>query len=209
MGAAFTIVGGLLSAGSSIMGGIAQSRAYSAQAQMAEQNARMAELQGEESVRKGARDEAKLRARGAQFLGTQRAMMGASGLTTGGSNQNILMDTGMGIEQDADNLRFQTAQTAYGFDVERINNLNQASVARSSASNAKTAGYIGAFNSLLGMGGRLWAGRPVGEPTGASLQNNTLVLGSGGAMAGAEAGAGIDGIENYNPYGDPDYLMRY
>lgn len=160
------IAGGLLSAAGSVAAGNAQAAAYEAQAKIAQQNARLAELQGVEELKKGAREEERFRREARQFQSSQRTAMAASGAQVSGSALNVLADTAAGIEQDADTIRFNTLKDKWGVDVQRTNFLNQASVARTSAKNAKTAGWIGGFTSILGTGAQAVSGIPVGQRTG-------------------------------------------
>lgn len=163
---ALTLVGGLFSAASSVMAGQAQARAYEAEARMAEYNAKLAERQGVEALKAGAREEERFRQQARQFQSSQRTAMAASGAQVSGSALNVLADTAAGIEQDADTIRFNTLKDKWGVDVQRTNFLNQASVARTSAKNAKTAGWIGGFTSILGTGAQAVSGIPVGQRTG-------------------------------------------
>lgn len=179
MGAAFLpILGGVVGAGGSFAAGHAQSAAYEAQARIAEQNAKTAAAQGEESLRRGAREEKTLRRQARQFAGSQLASFAASGGTIGGSALGVMADTGMMTEEDADMLRYNTLKEKWGFDVERANHLNEASAARRSAKNAKTAGYTGAFSTLLGTAGQIWANTPAGSSSGSGLQGNNIVVGN-------------------------------
>lgn len=163
---ALTIVGGLFSAASSVMAGRAQAQAYEAEARMAEYNTKLAERQGVEALKAGAREEERFRQQARQFQSSQRTTMAASGVQASGSALSVLADTAMGIEQDADTIRFNTLKDKWGFDVQRTNFLNQASAARTSAKNAKAAGWMGGFTSLLGTGAQVVSGLPVGQRTG-------------------------------------------
>lgn len=160
-----TVAGGLFSAASSVMAGRAQAKAYEAEARMAEHNARLAEKQGVEALKAGAREEARFREKARQFQSSQRTTMAASGVQMSGSALSVLADTAQGIEKDADTIRFDTLKDKWGFDVQRTNFKNRASSARASARNAKTAGWIGGFSSLLGTGTQVIAGLPVGQRT--------------------------------------------
>ena len=167
---ALTVAGGLFSAASSVMAGQAQARAYEAQAKMAEYNARAAERQGVEALKAGAREEERFRRQARQFQSSQRTAIAASGAQVSGSALSVLADTAMGIEQDADTIRFNTLKDKLGFDVQRTNFTNQASADRTSAKNARTAGWMGGFTSLLGTGAQTLAGMPVGRRTGLSFK---------------------------------------
>ncbi len=62
----------------------------------------------------------------------------------------VMGDTQIGIEEDVMSLRYNVSQERYGHQVQAVDFRNQASSARSAAKNAKRAGQIGAFGSLLG-----------------------------------------------------------
>lgn len=163
---ALTVVGGLFSAASSVMAANAQAQAYEAEAKMAEHNARLAERQGVEALKTGAREEDRFRQQARQFQSAQKTTAAASGAQLSGSLLNVLADTSQGIEQDADALRFETLKGKWGHDVQAVNFGNQASSARASAKNARTAGWMGAFTSILGAGAQTLGGLPVGQKTG-------------------------------------------
>ena len=158
---ALTVVGGLFSAASSVMAGQAQARAYEAEAKMAEYNARMAERQGVEALK-----EERFRQQARQFQSSQRTTAAASGTQVSGSALSVLADTAMGIEQDADTIRFNTLKDKWGFDVQRTNFTNQASAARASAKNARTAGWRLHFAARDGGADRGRAPRGAADRTG-------------------------------------------
>ena len=172
-----TIVSGVLGTVGAITQSSAAASAANANAATSEQNARLATLQGEDATRRGAMEEARLRARGAQIAGRQTAMMGASGLTTGGSFADIAADTAMGIELDANALRYSTAKEKWGFDVEATDYKNQASRFRSQASNASRMGLFGAASSIIGAAGTYVSGLPTYQSTGSSVVNGSIQIG--------------------------------
>lgn len=174
---AMTIVSGVLGTVGAITQSSAAASAANANAATSEQNARLATLQGEDATRRGAMEEARLRARGAQIAGRQTAMMGASGLTTGGSFADIAADTAMGIELDANALRYSTAKEKWGFDVEATDYKNQASRFRSQASNASRMGLFGAASSIIGAAGTYVSGLPTYQSTGSSVVNGSIQIG--------------------------------
>lgn len=171
---ALAVGGGLFSAAGSIMQGRAQSKAYEQQAKIASQNARLARLQGIRELEKGARDEQRFRRKARQFQATQRSALAASGVQMGGSALNVLADTASGIEEDASMIRFNTLQNKWQRDVQATNFLNEASAMRANASNAKTAGYIGGFASLLSTGARI-AGMTAKPAGGSSFTGNNSI----------------------------------
>ena len=176
--AVLTAASGLFGAYSSIQQGNAQAAAYEAQANAANQNAKIAAWQAEDTLKRGAGEEKKLRERGGQFAATQLSQLAASGQQLSGSALGVLQDTGMGLEQDADTLRLDFAKEKWGHDVQQVNYLNEADGARSSAKNAKKAGRIGAFTSLLGAGVGIYSGLTAGASTGAKVSGGTITLGT-------------------------------
>ena len=143
---------GVMGAVGSIASANAQAKAYKQQAEIAQYNARLAELQGVRELEKGARDEQRFRRKARQFQATQRSQLAASGTQLAGSALSVLADTASGIEQDAAVLRYNTLQNKWQRDVQAVNYRNEASMARANASNAMTAGVIGAFGGLLNTG---------------------------------------------------------
>ena len=174
-----TIAGGLISAASSVAAGNAKAQAYNAKAKVAEQNARLAELQGIRALEAGSRQEKQLRREGRAQYGSQLAQAAASGITVTGSASNILADTKMGIEEDADALRMQTLQEKWGYDVQGSSFRNEASAARSSAKNARTSGWIGAVSGLVGTAGNIFSNTPKNVPTPSTSGDGQIRLYSG------------------------------
>ena len=173
------VAGGLISAAGSVMAGQAQAKAYEAQAKVAQQNARLAELQGVEDLKKGAREESQFRQQARQFQSSQRTAMAASGAQMSGSALNVLADTSQGIEEDATTIRFNTLQRKYGYDMNALNFRNEASAAKASAKNAKTAGWLGGFTTLLSTGGQVLGMTPV-QTTGSKSRGGNIVVGQDG-----------------------------
>lgn len=170
---ALAVAGGLAGAAGSVIQGNAQAKAYEQQAQVAQQNARLAELQGERELERGAREEQRFRRQQRQFQGTQRAALAASGVQMGGSALSVLADTAQGIEEDAAMIRFNTLQSKWERDAQAVNFINEANAARANASNAKTAGRLGVFTTLLTSGLNI-AGMTAGMPSGKTFGNSTI-----------------------------------
>jgi len=147
--AALGIVGAVISAVGSIVGGIAQRNAYNAQAKALEQNARNDEIRAKQAAEEGAQKEGVLRERGEQIKGQQNAAYGAAGIT-GGSAWDVLRSTQYGIEQDAAAIQNETARTSWGYNVNAANSRNKAGQARAAGSNAMVAGVLSGASSYLG-----------------------------------------------------------
>lgn len=183
MGAAATLLtigSGLLGAYGSYAQGQANAAAAEAQAKVADQNARTAEAQADESMRQGARESQRFRQQARQQAASQASALAASGGTMSGSALTVMGDTQMGIEQDAMTLRYNTLKDRYGHQVQATDYRNQAHSARASAKNAKRAGTIGAFTSLLGMGGSLYS---MSSPTTATYSSGSGITVAASAPA--------------------------
>lgn len=128
----------------------AQSAVYSAQAQAAEQNAKIANRQQESIADAYAAKQSELRQRQRVAAGQQAAAFGARGLEAGsGSALDLLAGTYEGYQKDTRNLLTNQRNDVWGKAVEETNYLNQASQSRAAASNAKTAGNWGALTTLV------------------------------------------------------------
>lgn len=148
--AILTGLGTAFGAVSSIQQGKAQSAMYQAQANTADQNAKISEKQAEISAQNGADEEQRVRNRTAAIAGSQKAAFSASGLDTAqGSPLDVLTDTNTQGNLDALSTRTNAANQTWGYQAEQNNYNNQAGAMRSAASNASQAGTIGAFTSLL------------------------------------------------------------
>lgn len=106
------------------------------------ENARVANMQAEDSLRRGAIEEDQQRSRMRAILGSQRAAMGANGTTASGTNLGLLAETAQFGEVDALTIRNNAAREAFGYK-------NQAAQELNAGRNAKRAGTMGAFSTLL------------------------------------------------------------
>ena len=121
--------------------GQAQQAAYNASATIDDQNAAITLQQAGVAVEQGSYALQALKAKGREMMGTQRAVMGASGLaTTSGTPALILSDTATQLALDVEAMRLNNRRTKWGFDVQATNYRNKATQAR----------YAGAA-SLAGM----------------------------------------------------------
>ncbi|GHV34457.1 hypothetical protein FACS1894187_05040 [Synergistales bacterium] len=149
-----TVMMTALSAASSLAQGMAAQGAAKAQALSAEQNARMAEEQAKDSVKRGGREENKFRRQIAIHQGQQRAALAASGVDVDSGSAELLQDASRGeAEEDASVIRFNAQREAWGHQAQATDYRNQASAARAAGRNAMTGGVIGAGASLLSLAG--------------------------------------------------------
>lgn len=106
------------------------------------ENARVANIQAEDALRRGAIEEDAQRMRVRQMLGAQRAAIGANGITASGTALGLLSETAQFAEADAMTIRNNAAREAFGFKNEAVQQINQ-------GRNARRAANYGAFSTLL------------------------------------------------------------
>jgi hypothetical protein len=145
------IIGSVMSAGTSIMGGMQQRDQAKYQAAVARNNAEIANRNAVYAEQVGARREMEEIYKVRDIVGAQRAAQGASGLAVGvGSSADVSGSTaGLGL-LSIGNVRDAGAREAYGYRVQETNFLNEASLLKTQGKNAMTAGFIGAATSLIG-----------------------------------------------------------
>lgn len=185
-----TVAGGAISAVGAIQQGQATAAAdrYQAQvaannAQIAQQNARMATQKGEiEAENQGMKNRA--------AMGAITAEQSASGVDVNtGSASNVRKSQDIVGMTDVAQIRQNAAIENYGYRSQGMAYTAQSGLDKAAASNASTAGFVGAGTSLLGS-----AGRAAGQ-----YANWSNV--SGGSGGGGQT------IDQGNPlmYGDSEY----
>ena len=141
-----------LMAVSGVMQGVAANRAAQAEADAANQNARIAEAQSTDAVARGGKEELKQRRKMAILQGEQRAALAASGVNVDSGSALAMQDASMSEgEQDAAAIRFNAAREAWGHNVDAVNYRNKASAARAKGRNVLTGSIIGAGSDLLSL----------------------------------------------------------
>jgi hypothetical protein len=147
LGSKFEGIGAGISALGSVMDGYSNARALRQQAAMLEHsrdNANMTANQHAESLLR----------RGHQVLGAQSASIAENGLGFSGSAVDSLGQSAAALQFDVDN-------ALYGGEIRGIDLNNQAMAARSSATNAITAGWITAASKLVSAAGQAMTGMPI------------------------------------------------
>ena len=148
----------------------AQAAAYNAQAEVAEQNAKIQNRKGEQIAEQYAQQQRHLDAKRRLAIGQQVAAAGSSGIAAGiGSSLDIIGATNNAWEEDSVNLLSNQRNATHDNYVTEVNYRNQASSARAQADAAKSAGNMAMFGTLLGgaasMYGMQSAGRSSAAPT--------------------------------------------
>lgn len=138
MGGPFAVglLGAGISAASALASGFGESRAYSQNARVSEQNADIIRT-------KGAYDERQQQAQANRLLAEGRVAVAKSGGTMSGSALDVMADSAAQAEMDRQAIRYNT-------DIDVLGQQSQASMYKSQAKRARTMGLIGAGTALLG-----------------------------------------------------------
>lgn len=132
-----------------IQQGNAAAAAAQSQANMAEYNAKVSEIQAKQAYAAAGREEDEQRRRARQAVGMQLAASAESGA---GLDPNLLRQSIYDMEADTQAIRYEGALRAQGFKDQAVLSRMEADNARRSASSARTAGYLNAAGTLLNAG---------------------------------------------------------
>lgn len=148
-----TVASGAMSAVGAIQQGEAQSNAQKAQADVNRYNAIVARNNAESANQQASAKEDLQRRHFAQVQGEAKAAIAQSNTGFLGTNDDLLRQNAINAELDALNIRYEGQQRASGLMAQsQIDDFN-ASQNRINASNASTAGYMGAGANLLSTAG--------------------------------------------------------
>jgi hypothetical protein len=177
----------------------AQAAAYNAQAEAAEQNARIQERQGELIAEQHAQKQRELDNRRRLVQGAQRASAGASGIAAGsGSALDMYMATMDAWREDSVNLLENQRETIYDNYIKVGNYNNQAASYRSMADAAKTAGNWGMAGTLLGGATSMYGMKSAGSSSG----SGSVYAGPDSVAFGTKAVKKINAFNNaYSGWG--------
>ena len=128
----------------------AEQSAANHQAQVARNNAIIAERAAKDALAKGAIEERRQRIRTAQEIGSQRARAAARGVEVDtGSARELNIDTaGLG-ELDALTVRSNALRESLGFETRAGDFTSEAELALATGRNARQAGKVSAVGSLI------------------------------------------------------------
>lgn len=147
-------LGGATGAVGSIMGGNSQASMYQYQAGIAQMNAQIAKQNASYATAAGEVTAQQSGMKTSQEIGAIKAGQGAGGLAVGSGTNARVVDSQLQVgQEDQALIRSNVAKQAYGYEVTAAQDTAQAQLDTQAASNSKTAGYIGAFSSLLGSAG--------------------------------------------------------
>lgn len=163
----------------SVISGIGQAQQYRYQAQIADQNAKLANDQARDSIEQTTQEALRARRAQGQTEGQQTAAMAANGVDLGfGSAVDVIKDTRMLGAEDVGQIYKGGNERTRGFDINAWNYKSQAAANRAKASGAMLQGIMGGVASALG-----GASQVAGMTGGGSKANF-----GGGHVSGAGAG---------------------
>jgi hypothetical protein len=151
--------------------GQAQQRAADANAGVEDFNAQVAELQAADAEQRGALDAARFARQVRGLIGTQRASFAASGVDVGfGSAVDVQADAAYLGKEDEATIRLNAQREAFGYRVAAIDSRQRADILRRGGADAvqaglaaadaqRTAGTLGAVNTIVSGAGSLLAAR--------------------------------------------------
>ncbi|MCM2575061.1 virion core protein, T7 gp14 family [Achromobacter xylosoxidans] len=124
------------------------------QADVAANNAQIAEWQAQDAIRQGQEQEQQNRLRYAATKGTQRAALAANGVALDeGSAVDILSSTDYANEMDAQTIQANAARSAWGYRTQGANYSDNAASLRAGAGAVSSGSAAGM--SLLGSAGQV------------------------------------------------------
>ena len=146
-----------VSAAGAVMGGIQQNQAAKANARMMRQQAAYEDQQARDAIARGEEDIRAIQQRGANAQGAATAGFAANGLDMGfGSPLDFMLSNAANIEQDIMRTGENAKREADGISFGASQTRGQANITRAEGKNARTAGYIKGFNSVLSGGADIY-----------------------------------------------------
>lgn len=149
--------------------GAAQKAASESQAQLADYNANVADLQAQDAIARGAEEESAFRSQVRGAIGAQRAGIAATNTDVGfGSAVDVQADAAFLGELDSLTIKTNAAREAWGFQTQGEDYRKRAEIARkegvylekaavTQGNAAKTASNYAVASSLLGGGASLFS----------------------------------------------------
>lgn len=176
------VIGTAAAAGGSIISGIgastsadASAAAYNYKAGIATMNAQIAGQNAAWAINSGGVKASEEGLKDAQEIGQTKVNQAASGLDVNAGSAAAVRKTQTDVAQyNQGIIRSDAAHTAYGYETQAAGDTAEATLDRSSASNAETAGQLGVLSSIIG---------GVSSVAGKWSQANTLGIGSGSSSS--------------------------
>ena len=180
----------------------AQAAAYTAQAEAAEQNARIQNRKGEQIAENAAQEQRKLDNRMRLVAGQQNAQAGASGLVGGmGSALDVYNASMEAWQEDTQNALWNQRNNTYNNYVQEVNFRNQGNAYRAQASAAKSAGNMAIAGTLLGAASSVIGGMGGGAKASTNAGGTAQMPTAAGyqAIAYDTVNSGVSGASGWLP----------
>lgn len=147
----------VMAGASAVVGGVGQMQAGAAakaagqyQAQVARNNAIIANYNADDALKRGQVEEQKYRGQVSQLVGRQRAVLAANGVVVDeGSALDITSDTRAVGELDALTIRYNSEREAYNYRRQGDNFTSDANLLDMRASQSESAAMLGTVSTLL------------------------------------------------------------
>jgi hypothetical protein len=162
-GAAVKTVGSIKAAKAAKKVGLANQRAAESQAELADYNAAVADIQSQDAIDRGQETEQRFRTQVRGAIGSQRTGFAAGNIDVGfGSAVDVQADAAYLGELDALTIRTNAAREAWGYKVQSVDYRKRGDILRKEGVNAAEAGRVNAnaikydlAGSLVGTAGSL------------------------------------------------------
>lgn len=178
----------------------AQVAAYTAQAEAANQNARIADKQREQLSDKYLEEQKQLDNRRRLAIGQHAAEAGASGFTNTGSVQDMDASTIDQWRSDSMNLLGNQRNDTKSAYINQVNYINQANAAKASAQNAKAQGRAAMFGTILSTAASMYGSIKNASSAGTSGSSGTQITSPGTDLYGGRASLSTGTWTQNNPY---------
>lgn len=132
---------GLTAAGTAV-GAVGNYMQGQAEGEAADFNAHLSDIQAGDARQRGEVEASRYRSAGTRMVAQQRVAAGASGIE-GKSVEDLMLDTALMSERDAETVRNNAAREAWGYEV-------QAADLRLRGAGARSRGVFGAGGTILG-----------------------------------------------------------
>jgi len=186
----------------------AQQAQYNYQAQVADQNVKLAQQQAESNAVAGAQKAQQVYQRSQQIKAQQSVAYSANGLDiSAGSPLDILSDTERLGQLDKANTLYDSANNTWAIQNQEVNYQNQAMYARNSAENAGIAGKNNSMAMLLN-GVSSIAGQYNQYQQSGALTNKTTTPSINSSLSPTDASGNYFISPQYNNYGFNNSLTK-
>lgn len=147
------VVGGtsaIAGAAGGYAGDIATAKTYEFQSEQALSNAAAADVQAEDVLTLGKREEARAELRGESLIGAQKAAFAATGISVeSGSAKEVFEGTAVATIAEAETIHESSLRAAWGFRSEAAGFRKEAQLAKFAAKSTKKLAGLKAFTTLL------------------------------------------------------------